>query len=98
MILDEPMDWPRLAGADSEAMRFVADPGGFPPVAWPAVRRGRDVILAVGPEGGFTADEVELAIRAGWSAIQLGRNILRVETAGLAGCAALLSRVLEIVD
>ena len=41
------------------------------------------VLLAVGPEGGFTGEEVSLAIAAGWKPIDLGKRILRVETAAI---------------
>jgi len=41
------------------------------------------VLLAVGPEGGFTDEEVALAMAAGWQTIDLGPRILRVETAAL---------------
>jgi 16S rRNA (uracil1498-N3)-methyltransferase len=41
------------------------------------------VLMAVGPEGGFTDDEVALAVAAGWEIIGLGPRILRVETAAL---------------
>jgi 16S rRNA (uracil1498-N3)-methyltransferase len=39
--------------------------------------------LVVGPEGGFTDEEVALAQEAGWQIVHLGRRILRVETAAL---------------
>jgi 16S rRNA (uracil1498-N3)-methyltransferase len=42
------------------------------------------VLAAVGPEGGFTDDEVALARAAGWRVLDLGPRILRVETAALA--------------
>ncbi|MBI5658722.1 MAG: 16S rRNA (uracil(1498)-N(3))-methyltransferase [Nitrosomonadales bacterium] len=45
--------------------------------------------LLVGPEGGFSADEVRVAQRAGFTPIRLGANILRTETAAIAGIAAL---------
>jgi 16S rRNA (uracil1498-N3)-methyltransferase len=41
------------------------------------------VLLAVGPEGGFTDEEVALAMAAGWRTVHLGPRILRVETAAL---------------
>jgi 16S rRNA (uracil1498-N3)-methyltransferase len=41
------------------------------------------VALAVGPEGGFDDEEVELARAAGWRLLDLGPRILRVETAAL---------------
>ncbi len=43
--------------------------------------------LAVGPEGGWTADEVARFVGAGWTAASLGRNILRTETAAMAAVA-----------
>lgn len=39
--------------------------------------------IAVGPEGGFTEEEIELARRNGWQVVDLGPRILRVETAAL---------------
>lgn len=40
--------------------------------------------FAIGPEGGFTDDEVAQALSAGWQPLDLGPRILRVETAALA--------------
>lgn len=45
---------------------------------------GRDVVLAFGPEGGFTDEEVALGQEAGWQVVSLGPRILRVETAAIA--------------
>lgn len=44
--------------------------------------------LLIGPEGDFTAWEVELAKAAGFIPISLGENILRTETAALFACAS----------
>ena len=54
-------------------------------------RSGDLVMLAIGPEGGWTGEEEELALAAGWQAVSLGATILRVSTAAVAA-AALLSR------
>ena len=48
------------------------------------------VNIFVGPEGGFTPDEVELARQYGLIPISLGPRILRAETAGLVAAAAIL--------
>jgi 16S rRNA (uracil1498-N3)-methyltransferase len=50
----------------------------------------RNVLVIVGPEGGFAADEVERAQHAGATAISLGRRILRTETAALVVLSAML--------
>ena len=47
------------------------------------------VTLAVGPEGGFIAEEVRSLERAGFAAVTMGPRILRVETA----LAALVGRI-----
>jgi 16S rRNA (uracil1498-N3)-methyltransferase len=65
--------------SDLPAVRVLAHPGGEAQ-SWPA---GQDAALAVGPEGGFTDEEVEQARSAGWLVVGLGPRILRVETAAL---------------
>jgi len=98
MIIEPPMEWARVVQSARPLLRFLADPEGCPVAAWPAIERGRAATLAVGPEGGFTPAERELAIQAGWVAICLSVNTLRIETAGLAGCAALLARSQEPIQ
>lgn len=45
-----------------------------------------DYLVMIGPEGDFSAKEVEMARSAGWVAVSLGKSRLRTETAGLAAC------------
>lgn len=45
------------------------------------------VILVVGPEGGFTDQEAETALRAGFQLASLGPRILRAETATIAAAS-----------
>ncbi len=45
--------------------------------------------LVIGPEGGFTDDEVAATSQAGFTGIQLGPRILRTETAALTAISAL---------
>ena len=47
----------------------------------------RRVVLTVGPEGGFAAEEVTEARAAGFTAVSLGPRILRTETAAIVGAA-----------
>jgi len=51
------------------------------------------VALAIGPEGGWAAEEIALFAESGWRSVTLGPRILRAETAAIAGlavCAAML--------
>lgn len=59
-----------------------------------SLREGQSVSIFIGPEGGFTPAEVELAKEAGIRPISLGRRILRTETAGL----AILSWLIYILE
>jgi 16S rRNA (uracil1498-N3)-methyltransferase len=64
--------------------RLIAHPGG---AAIPTCQS--DVVIAVGPEGGFTVEEIAAAEAAGWQRVGLGVRILRSETAATALAAAL---------
>jgi 16S rRNA (uracil1498-N3)-methyltransferase len=44
---------------------------------------GASIALFVGPEGGFSAEEVQLGLEAGCRVISLGARILRMETAAI---------------
>lgn len=45
------------------------------------------ITVAVGPEGGFSAEDVAVAEAAGFKAVSIGPRILRAETAALAAIA-----------
>ena len=49
-----------------------------------------EVLMAIGPEGGFTAEEIQQAAEKQWSMVGLGNRILRTETAATAIAARLL--------
>jgi 16S rRNA (uracil1498-N3)-methyltransferase len=74
---------------DLPATRRLAHPGESQAIVdgrlrmadWNAPHSG--LALAVGPEGGFTNEEVVLARSVGWQVVGLGPRILRVETAAL---------------
>ncbi|MFO8111814.1 MAG: 16S rRNA (uracil(1498)-N(3))-methyltransferase [Desulfosalsimonadaceae bacterium] len=44
------------------------------------------LLVLIGPEGGFTSDEIQLAQAAGFKSISLGPRILRAETAAISAC------------
>ncbi len=54
------------------------------------------VLLAVGPEGGFTEQEVQQAEAAGFRSISLGKRILRTETAAMVGLTCILYETGEL--
>jgi 16S rRNA (uracil1498-N3)-methyltransferase len=79
-----------LADLPPGARGVIAHPHA-PPLDAAAVQAGAtEVIALVGPEGGFTADEVAAADGAGLFRASLGPHILRVETAAIALAARLV--------
>lgn len=84
----KPQPWSEIVSNTIGANRFLAHPGGkalsqlnHDPAA--------GTTLAVGPEGGFTEEEVALGTENGWQMVGLGERILRIETAALALVAQL---------
>lgn len=53
------------------------------------------VVLAIGPEGGWTDDELTSFANAGWRGVTLGHTILRAETAAIAALAIAASSALK---
>ena len=47
------------------------------------------LVIAAGPEGGFTPGEEALLVEAGFAPVRLGPRVLRTETAALAALAAI---------
>ncbi len=83
---------------DAESLRLIFHPGGSPvsSVELPEITGLRRVTALVGPESGFTQDEVDLAVKAGFVPVSLGARILRTETAGPVVCALLMNMLGEL--
>jgi 16S rRNA (uracil1498-N3)-methyltransferase len=52
-----------------------------------------EILLAIGPEGGWADDDVQLFKNAGWISASLGSTILRAETAAIAATAIVISEL-----
>lgn len=88
MAVDPPRKWSDfLALPDVPATRFVLHTG--PGLSTLGASAGAGCAVAIGPEGGFTPEEVSAALACGWAAASLGPRVLRVETAAVAAAALL---------
>ena len=74
-----------------EAKRIVAHPyDGNRTIEQPERSNNRAILLAVGPEGGWTDEEVTLLEEHGFARYSLGSRILRTDTATIALLAQLM--------
>lgn len=93
MEIASPVAWPALVAKSTSGQRLLAHPGGQPLTEINCqTNDGDELLLAVGPEGGFTDKEVSQAVDAGWQTVGLGARILRIETAAVALVSALTLR------
>jgi 16S rRNA (uracil1498-N3)-methyltransferase len=93
--IDPPIAYSELLQHATAAHRLMAHPGGLVATCWLGSSRPASVVVAIGPEGGFTDEETALAKTAGWTTIGLGPYRLRIETAGVAVCATVLAMAAE---
>ncbi|HIK22753.1 MULTISPECIES: 16S rRNA (uracil(1498)-N(3))-methyltransferase [unclassified Thermosynechococcus] len=84
---------PTLSEPLSVAEMVSLTPKGYiaslsaPQLLWnclPQMNLSGPIYLAIGPEGGWTASELEQVLVAGWQAFSLGRRTLRAVTAAIA--------------
>lgn len=72
------------ANEASEIRRFFGDPYEGVQAATAANGDERRVVIAIGPEGGFSETEIAEAKSLGFEGLRLGESILRIETAAIA--------------
>ena len=88
-----------LAETDTESPNLLFHPsktGLSLDQALPESDSVKRVSILVGPESGFSDDELEAAMQAGFVCVSLGDRILRTETAGPAACALVMHLLGEL--
>ncbi|HVJ15206.1 MAG TPA: RsmE family RNA methyltransferase [Polyangiaceae bacterium] len=92
--IDGPHELRRLLADwnDRDALKLCLDPRAEESYGAALTRAsGRHVALLIGPEGGLSEDELELASNAGFTLVSFGAFVLRTELAGIAALGALIS-------
>ena len=100
--IGEPIPFAEILTKHSSAVRWIADAEGSAAhflaqevfVGEQATNSDcSTVVVLVGPEGGFTRDEVSQAKDANWQPVSIGRTILRMETAAIALASVIAATV-----
>ena len=81
-----------LGEAEQDQARWIAHPVDDTESVARSTDNGEfaNSVAAVGPEGGWTEDEVALAIQHGFQCLPLGNRIYRIETAAVVIAARML--------
>ena len=77
-----------LSMRSAAGSKFILLPGGATQLQSQPKPQGSATLL-IGPEGGFTADEANVALQMDFAPVLLGPRVLRTETAAIAGISAL---------
>ena len=89
-VLGEPVGLAAFLKKPSTPYRLLFSPRGKTSLAaWAVKQIPQSVTLLIGPEGGFSPEEEELALQNGVTLLSMGPRVLRTETAGLAAVSAL---------
>jgi 16S rRNA (uracil1498-N3)-methyltransferase len=90
MQVSEPQDFPAWIAQQDLHKRILLTPRAEQSLFdWARHQPAQAVALMIGPEGGFSEREEQLAMDNGALALRLGERVLRTETAGMAAVAGL---------
>ncbi|MDR2470480.1 MAG: 16S rRNA (uracil(1498)-N(3))-methyltransferase [Tannerella sp.] len=81
-FIDQPFDGCKF-------IAHCAENGTSLPLLKHVYRAGEHALILIGPEGGFTPEEIGVAAVFGFTPVSLGPSRLRTETAALAACHAI---------
>lgn len=83
----EMVDFKKFISQPRDGAKFIAHCYNSERVLLKDVlQQGEEATILIGPEGDFSPEEVDMAVKAGFVPVSLGSSRLRTETAGLAAC------------
>jgi len=85
--LHEMIDFNKFITQDFDGQKFIAHchPEEKTHLA-KAYKKGENALILIGPEGDFSEDEINLAVKNSFQPVSLGESRLRTETAALTAC------------
>jgi 16S rRNA (uracil1498-N3)-methyltransferase len=86
--LNEPVPFDNFVSSVTGRQKLIAccDESFERYVITDAVPGMKDIVIMIGPEGDFTGEEIDMAVRSGYLPVHLGTSRFRTETAGIAAC------------
>ncbi len=90
MGISEPVAFSTFTENSKEQLRVMFTPRATETLSgWAKRQAPQAITIMIGPEGGFSPEEEELAILNGVTPLSMGSRILRTETAGMAAISAI---------
>lgn len=82
-VVEHPIDFNKASVAELKGTKIIAHPESVVSFSEILLSSGLEepVSVMIGPEGGFSPEEVSSAHAAGWISLSFGRTCLRAETA-----------------
>ncbi len=89
--LSEPISFVEFLQNPFEGRKYIAHCNSdFPRISINSeYKKGEDVMILIGPEGDFSAEEIKKAEEMGFQGVHLGTSRLRTETAGVVACSTI---------
>lgn len=86
-ILNDPLSFQKFIQGKHQGQRFIAHcMDGQKQSLKQEISLHSSYLVMIGPEGDFSASEIETALQSGFTAVTLGDSRLRTETAALEAC------------
>jgi 16S rRNA (uracil1498-N3)-methyltransferase len=84
--LNEAKTFAEFINTNQDREKYIAFCDGNPTLLKDVYRKGKDVLIMIGPEGDFSKTEVEMAELKSFTPVSLGKSRLRTETAAIVSC------------
>ncbi len=94
MNINPTLKFPKLIQSQDYDLKLIAHPSDPPPV--PSLQNLHDhsnILILIGPEGGWTNDELQSSTAADFQPWSFNPNILRIETAAAAAVAIIYAHL-----
>ncbi len=91
-LLHEPVKFTEVASKSTQQQKFIAhcdDENNKEQLTTKLLNASTPKLILIGPEGDFTKEEIELAIKNNFTPVSLGATRLRTETAGIVAATLL---------
>lgn len=95
-VLQEPIKFNEAVNKATQALKFIAhceDESNKMQLTSKLLNSSNSKLIFIGPEGDFTKEEIDLALKNNFTPVTLGETRLRTETAGMVA-AVLLKNIL----